>query len=84
MPMCAGQLKGDSLQDINNATAADLAPLDTAFWCKQQEELSSQGLRVLALCRCVLPPVHNMFQCTMASSSSPQRSQACIIGTEGC
>jgi hypothetical protein len=51
--MCCGQLKSDSLTEINNASAADLAPLDTAFWSKQQEDLSSQGLRVLALCRCV-------------------------------
>lgn len=50
--MCCGQLKSDSLAETNNASAADLAPLDTAFWSKQQEDLSSQGLRVLALCRC--------------------------------
>lgn len=42
------------MADINDATAADLAPLDSDFWSKQQEELSSQGLRVLALCRCVV------------------------------
>jgi hypothetical protein len=28
------------------------APLDPAFWNATQEELSAQGLRVLALCRC--------------------------------
>lgn len=53
MPMCCGQLKSDSLSDIDAASSADLAPLDTDFWSKQQEELSSQGLRVLALCRLV-------------------------------
>ena len=49
--MCCGQLKSDSLSDIDAASPADLAPLDKDFWSKAQEELSSQGLRVLALCR---------------------------------
>lgn len=49
--MCCGQLKSDSLTDISALSPADLAPLDTAFWQSAQEELSSQGLRVLALCR---------------------------------
>jgi hypothetical protein len=53
MPMCCGQLRSDSVADIDAARTADLAPLDTAFWSRQQEELSSQGLRVLALCRYV-------------------------------
>jgi hypothetical protein len=65
MPMCCGQLKSDSLADINNASAADLAPLDTAFWSKQQEDLSSQGLRVLALCRCAAhtPAFQYVWKC---------------------
>jgi hypothetical protein len=49
--MCCGQLRSDSVADIEAAGTADLQPLDVAFWSKQQEELSSQGLRVLALCR---------------------------------
>lgn len=49
--MCAGQLRSDSLSDLGASCPSDLAPLDKAFWSKAQEELSSQGLRVLALCR---------------------------------
>ena len=58
MPMCAGQLTGDSVAELESAGAvgAKLAPLDNAFWTKAQEELSSQGLRVLALCKCALRP----------------------------
>lgn len=51
MPMCAGQLRSDSLDDINNSSLASLAPLDLDFWRTAQEELSSQGLRVLAICK---------------------------------
>jgi hypothetical protein len=51
MPMCAGQYKSDSPADILNPSLTNLAPLDTAFWQQAQEELSSHGLRVLALCR---------------------------------
>lgn len=57
--MCCGQLKSDSLKDIDAASKSDLAPLDTAFWSQAQEELSSQGLRVLALCRCAVLQLHS-------------------------
>lgn len=49
MPMCIGQLRSDSVAAVDATT--DLAPLDTPYWSKAQEELSSQGLRVLALCK---------------------------------
>jgi magnesium-transporting ATPase (P-type) len=49
MPMCCGQLKTDDPAAV--AAATDLAPLDTTYWSQAQEELSSQGLRVLALCK---------------------------------
>jgi hypothetical protein len=52
MPMCCGQLVSDSLTDIEAANPKQWAGLDLGFWQKAQEELSSQGLRVLALCRC--------------------------------
>jgi hypothetical protein len=57
MPMCAGQLSGDSAEELETAggAGAKLAPLDTAFWTKAQEDLSSEGLRVLALCKCAGP-----------------------------
>eukprot|EP00775_Hariotina_reticulata_P008890 gene8890-9068_t len=51
MPMCCGQLKSDSLSDIEAVSPKQWAELDLSFWQKAQEELSSQGLRVLALCR---------------------------------
>jgi magnesium-transporting ATPase (P-type) len=51
MPMCVGQFKSDSLADINVGSTTPLAPLNGAYWEKEQEELSSKGLRVLALCR---------------------------------
>lgn len=51
LPMCAGQLTGDDVGQIAAYSSADLAPLDGEFWRQKQEELSSQGLRVLALCR---------------------------------
>ncbi len=44
MPLCKTQIAGDDL----GKTAA----LDHKFWDKAQADLSAQGLRVLALCRC--------------------------------
>lgn len=52
MPMCAGQLKGDTLADVHTNS---MAPLDTGFWQHAQEQLSSRGLRVLALCKGEIP-----------------------------
>jgi magnesium-transporting ATPase (P-type) len=51
MPMCRGQLAGDGGAASAGSAGAELAPLDLEFWQRAQEELSSQGLRVLALCR---------------------------------
>ncbi|GBF92410.1 carbonate dehydratase [Raphidocelis subcapitata] len=56
MPMCKGQLKGDGPEHFAATGPSALAPLDAAFWRQAQEELSSQGLRVLALCRGELGP----------------------------
>jgi magnesium-transporting ATPase (P-type) len=44
MPLCTSQVTGDDLE-------APVAPLDPALWHQSQADLSSQGLRVLALCR---------------------------------
>jgi magnesium-transporting ATPase (P-type) len=44
LPICRAQVVGDDL--------ARLEPLDAPFWLKAQADLSSQGLRVIALCRC--------------------------------
>lgn len=51
LPMCASQLKGAGLSQVNAMRSSDLSPVDPQFWLQAQEELSSQGLRVLALCR---------------------------------
>jgi magnesium-transporting ATPase (P-type) len=51
LPMCRGQLAGDGGAASVGSACAELAPLDVEFWQSAQEELSSQGLRVLALCR---------------------------------
>ncbi|KAI8475580.1 MAG: calcium transporting ATPase [Monoraphidium minutum] len=58
LPMCGGQLVSDDPQEVEAAgsKAGRVAPLDAAFWTKAQEELSSQGLRVLALCKGELSP----------------------------
>ena len=47
MPMCSGQLKGDGIAHMSSP----LAPLEKGVWEHAQEQLSSKGLRVLALCR---------------------------------
>jgi magnesium-transporting ATPase (P-type) len=47
LPLCKSQVVGDDV-------SVPHAPLDLAFWQEQQATLSSKGLRVLALCRCVL------------------------------
>jgi magnesium-transporting ATPase (P-type) len=44
MPLCQSQVVSD---DVN----VPHAPLDLAFWQQRQAQLSSKGLRVLALCR---------------------------------
>jgi magnesium-transporting ATPase (P-type) len=53
LPMCRGQLAGDALAQVTAPVNAKskLAPLDADFWAKAQADLSSQGLRVLAVCR---------------------------------
>ena len=47
MPMCSGQLRGDAAAHMANPLVA----LDKGAWEHAQEELSSKGLRVLAICR---------------------------------
>lgn len=54
MPMCVGQLRSDAVADISTNERSRWAPLHTAYWSRAQEELSSRGLRVLALCRAQL------------------------------
>jgi magnesium-transporting ATPase (P-type) len=44
LPLCVDQIQGD---DVGVAKGA----LDKGFWDQAQADLSSQGLRVLALCR---------------------------------
>ncbi|KIY95681.1 ATPase, P-type (transporting), HAD superfamily, subfamily IC [Monoraphidium neglectum] len=54
LPMCSAQLRGDGAAEVEGAGlegSAATAPLEEGMWVRAQEELSSQGLRVLALCR---------------------------------
>jgi magnesium-transporting ATPase (P-type) len=51
LPLCSSQLADDSLATIT-AAGGNTAPLNERMWLTAQEHLSSQGLRVLALCRC--------------------------------
>ncbi|WIA43029.1 hypothetical protein OEZ86_009562 [Tetradesmus obliquus] len=48
LPLCKSQVAGDDV-------SVPAAPLDLSFWQEQQAQLSSKGLRVLALCRAELP-----------------------------
>jgi magnesium-transporting ATPase (P-type) len=50
LPLCRSQVVGDDV-------SVPHAPLDLAFWQEQQATLSSKGLRVLALCRCVVEAI---------------------------
>lgn len=46
MPLCKTQVAAA------NGNGSGVVPLDPGFWQRAQAGLSSQGLRVLALCRC--------------------------------
>jgi magnesium-transporting ATPase (P-type) len=48
-PLCQDQLPDDSAAAVTGNVKG--APLKLDFWLTAQEELSSQGLRVLALCK---------------------------------
>jgi len=48
-PLCCSQLADDNLETINGTQS--LVAFQEGFWVQAQEQLSSQGLRVLALCR---------------------------------
>eukprot|EP00775_Hariotina_reticulata_P004052 gene4052-4299_t len=52
-PMCCNQLPDDSAATVTGNVQG--APLQVDFWLQAQEELSSQGLRVLALCKADVP-----------------------------
>jgi magnesium-transporting ATPase (P-type) len=52
MPLCGSQLADDELETIRGGHGgAGMVPLQPKFWEAAQEQLSSQGLRVLAICR---------------------------------
>lgn len=49
-PLCCSQLADDNLETITGTKGS--VAFEEGFWLQAQEQLSSQGLRVLALCRC--------------------------------
>jgi magnesium-transporting ATPase (P-type) len=52
MPLCNSQLADDDLETIKGGHGSSgVVPLQPGFWQTAQEQLSSQGLRVLAICR---------------------------------
>lgn len=51
-PLCCSQLVDDSLEAITDPKPHHSVAFQEGFWVQAQEQLSSQGLRVLALCRC--------------------------------
>jgi hypothetical protein len=65
LPLCKYQLGGNSNSSrsstnsngsshstkINGSNSSCAMPVDFGFWQEEQEKLSSQGLRVLAVCR---------------------------------
>eukprot|EP00879_Flechtneria_rotunda_P009621 GHRR01010068.1.p1 GENE.GHRR01010068.1~~GHRR01010068.1.p1 ORF type:complete len:704 (+),score=209.17 GHRR01010068.1:84-2195(+) len=52
LPLCDSQVEGVQLSQSG--------PLDAKYWKAAQAEMSSQGLRVLALCRAELPERYNL------------------------
>ncbi|KAF8067390.1 ctpF [Scenedesmus sp. PABB004] len=73
LPLCSSQVAGDDLR-------AAPVPLDAGFWTAAQAELSSRGLRVLALCRAELPADFDLSGLTAASllSSRPLLSMVLL------
>jgi magnesium-transporting ATPase (P-type) len=52
MPLCDSQLADDELETVRGGHGGSgVVPLQPEFWQTAQEQLSSQGLRVLAICR---------------------------------
>jgi magnesium-transporting ATPase (P-type) len=54
LPLCKTQLSAAAAAGGDGSSG--LVPLDPGFWQQAQAGLSSQGLRVLALCRCAGRP----------------------------
>lgn len=49
LPLCKSQLSDDEGSTVSNVDGT--MPIQPHFWQRAQEQLSSQGLRVLAICR---------------------------------
>lgn len=73
LPICSHQVGQDNL-DVNK-------PVQPAFWNEQQEQLSSQGLRVLALCRAEVPAGMDISEIspTWLRAQQPFLSMVCLI-----
>eukprot|EP00878_Enallax_costatus_P000946 GHUV01001076.1.p1 GENE.GHUV01001076.1~~GHUV01001076.1.p1 ORF type:complete len:1052 (+),score=317.95 GHUV01001076.1:265-3420(+) len=62
LPLCKRQLADDAVATVNQMDGT--APLQPNFWQTAQEQLSSQGLRVLAICRAEVPDREDVSQLT--------------------
>ncbi|WIA38354.1 hypothetical protein OEZ86_001687 [Tetradesmus obliquus] len=76
MPLCNSQLADDELETIRGGHGGSgVVPLQPEFWLTAQEQLSSQGLRVLAICRAEVAPGENVVGMTandiLARKSQP-------------
>jgi magnesium-transporting ATPase (P-type) len=73
LPLCRSQLADDALATINEVDGT--VAVQPNFWQTAQEQLSSQGLRVLAICRAELSEDEDVSELTassiLARKSSP-------------
>uniref|UniRef100_A0A383V2S6 Cation-transporting P-type ATPase N-terminal domain-containing protein n=1 Tax=Tetradesmus obliquus TaxID=3088 RepID=A0A383V2S6_TETOB len=72
LPLCKSQVAGDDV-------SMPAAPLDLGFWQEQQAQLSSKGLRVLALCRAELPADEDLTGLNAATNLSRGRFLSMVM-----
>jgi magnesium-transporting ATPase (P-type) len=77
-PLCNSQLVDDSMATLT-AAGGNTTSFNEGMWIKAQEQLSSQGLRVLALCRWV--PDGEMWVGWMGSIAAAGRSATWWMST---
>jgi magnesium-transporting ATPase (P-type) len=79
-PLCCSQFADDELSTIT-ASSGNTVPLQENAWLTAQEQLSSQGLRVLALCRCAqerVDPATCLSPVAAVWISGSSRPPACL------
>lgn len=84
LPRCALQVKGmkAAVHPVHeNSSAAVTEPVDREFWSNSAAELSARGLRVLALCRAVLPQECDPASVTTSTilEGEPLLTMVCLV-----